>query len=74
MAHGAILSFSISNAGGDGQDLTFQSEVTNGEDDLTMTVYFDRQPRRRGRRSLGTRLTGAAAEVMLGAGCTFTGS
>jgi hypothetical protein len=24
----------------DVQDLTFQSEVTDGEDDLTMTVYF----------------------------------
>ncbi len=31
----------------DVQDLTFQSEVTDGEDDLTMTVYFYRQPRRR---------------------------
>jgi len=31
----------------DVQDLTFQSEVTDGEDDLTMTVYFCRQPRRR---------------------------
>jgi hypothetical protein len=31
----------------DVQDLTFQSVVTEGEDDLTMTVYFYRQPRRR---------------------------
>ena len=31
----------------DVQDLTFQSEVTDGEDDLTMTVYFHRQLRRR---------------------------
>lgn len=31
----------------DVQDLTFQSEVTEGEDDLTITVYFHRQPRRR---------------------------
>ena len=58
----------------DVQDLTFQSEVTDGEDDLTMTVYFCRQPRRRCRRSLGTQLTGAAAEVLREAGCTFTGS
>jgi hypothetical protein len=31
----------------DVQDLTFQSEVTDGEDGLTMTVYFYRQPRRK---------------------------
>ncbi|GAA4361767.1 hypothetical protein [Angustibacter luteus] len=31
----------------DVQDITFQSAVTGGEDDLTMTVYFHRQPRRR---------------------------
>jgi hypothetical protein len=29
------------------QDITFHSEVTGGEDDLTMTVYYDREPRRR---------------------------
>jgi hypothetical protein len=29
------------------QDITFSSEVTGGEDDLTMTVYYDREPRRR---------------------------
>ena len=29
------------------QDVTFQSEVTDGEDDLTMTVYFHQEPRRR---------------------------
>ncbi len=28
-------------------DITFASEVTGGEDDLTMTVYYDREPRRR---------------------------
>ena len=28
-------------------DITFTSEVTDGEDDLTMTVYYDREPRRR---------------------------
>jgi hypothetical protein len=31
----------------DVQDLTFQSDETEGEDDLTMTVYFHRQARRR---------------------------
>lgn len=31
----------------DVQDITFASEVTAGEDDLTMTVYYHRQPRRR---------------------------
>lgn len=29
------------------QDMTFQSEVTDGEDDLTMTVYYHPEPRRR---------------------------
>ncbi|GAA4693236.1 hypothetical protein [Nocardioides conyzicola] len=29
------------------QDLTFSSAVTDGEDDLTMTVYYHREPRRR---------------------------
>lgn len=29
------------------QDVTFSSEVTAGEDDLTMTVYYNREPRRR---------------------------
>lgn len=29
------------------QDITFHSQVTAGEDDLTMTVYFDSDPRRR---------------------------
>ncbi|WP_328614693.1 hypothetical protein OHS18_43210 [Amycolatopsis sp. NBC_00355] len=29
------------------QDITFHSEVTGGKDDLTMTVYYDREPRRR---------------------------
>ena len=28
-------------------DITFHSEVTDGEDDLTVTVYYDREPRRR---------------------------
>ena len=28
-------------------DITFHSEVTGGEDDLTMTVYYAREPRRR---------------------------
>lgn len=31
----------------DVQDITFSSGVTEAEDDLTMTVYFHRQPRRR---------------------------
>jgi hypothetical protein len=31
----------------DVQDITFRSEVTDAEDDLTMTVYYNRQPRRR---------------------------
>jgi hypothetical protein len=31
----------------DVQDITFNSEVTSSEDDLTMTVYYNRQPRRR---------------------------
>ncbi|MGW4522744.1 hypothetical protein [Amycolatopsis sp. NPDC004378] len=29
------------------QDITFASAATEGEDDLTMTVYYDRRPRRR---------------------------
>jgi hypothetical protein len=29
------------------QDVVFHSEVTDAEDDLTMTVYFSREPRRR---------------------------
>jgi hypothetical protein len=29
------------------QDVTFHSEVTDGEDDLTMTVYYHPEPRRR---------------------------
>jgi len=28
------------------QDITFSSEVTGGEDDLTMTVYYAPAPRR----------------------------
>jgi len=28
------------------QDITFSSKVTGGEDDLTMTVYYDPEPRR----------------------------
>ena len=31
----------------DVQDVVFHSEVTEGEDDLTMTVYYHSQPRRR---------------------------
>ncbi|PZF62832.1 hypothetical protein DEI81_09505 [Curtobacterium sp. MCBD17_013] len=31
----------------DVQDVTFSSKVTDGEDDLTMTVYYHREPRRR---------------------------
>jgi hypothetical protein len=31
----------------DVQDVTFSSEVTGGEDDLTITVYYHEQPRRR---------------------------
>jgi hypothetical protein len=31
----------------DVQDVTFHSDVTNGEDDLTVTVYYNQQPRRR---------------------------
>ena len=27
-------------------DLTFKTEVTEGEDDLTVTVYYERMPRR----------------------------
>jgi hypothetical protein len=29
------------------EDLTFKSNVTAGHDDLTITVYYDAQPRRR---------------------------
>ena len=29
------------------QDITFTSAPTDGEDDLHVTVYYDRQPRRR---------------------------
>jgi hypothetical protein len=29
------------------QDITFTSEPTGGEDDLTVTVYFHSEPRRR---------------------------
>jgi hypothetical protein len=29
------------------QDVTFHSEVTDGEDDVHLTVYYHRQPRRR---------------------------
>lgn len=29
------------------QDITFTSEPTDAEDDLTVTVYFQREPRRR---------------------------
>lgn len=29
------------------EDVTFHSQVTDGEDDLTMTVYYQRQSRRR---------------------------
>jgi len=28
-------------------DITFASSITDGEDDLTLTVYFDKQSRRR---------------------------
>jgi hypothetical protein len=28
-------------------DITFQPTAIGGEDDLTMTVYYDRQPRQR---------------------------
>lgn len=31
----------------DVQDIVFHSEVTEAEDDLTITVYYHRQPRRR---------------------------
>jgi hypothetical protein len=31
----------------DVQDITFATEVGDGEDDLTMTVYYHAQPRRR---------------------------
>ena len=29
------------------QDITFHTAVTDGEDDLTMTVYYHQEPRRR---------------------------
>jgi hypothetical protein len=29
------------------EDITFSSSVTDGEDDLTMTVYYHPEPRRR---------------------------
>ncbi len=28
------------------EDVTFQSRVTDGEDDLTVTVYYHQEPRR----------------------------
>ena len=31
----------------DVQDITFHCDVTDGEDDLTVTVYFNAEPRRR---------------------------
>jgi hypothetical protein len=31
----------------DVQDITFSRSATGGEDDLTMTVYYYREPRRR---------------------------
>ena len=31
----------------DVQDVAFHTEVTESEDDLTMTVYYNQQPRRR---------------------------
>jgi hypothetical protein len=31
----------------DVQDITFSSEVGDGEDDLSMTVYYHAKPRRR---------------------------
>lgn len=31
----------------DVQDITFCVELTDGEDDLTMTIYYHDQPRRR---------------------------
>jgi hypothetical protein len=31
----------------DVQDITYSSEVTDGEDQVTFTVYYHRQPRRR---------------------------
>jgi hypothetical protein len=31
----------------DVQDITFHSQVADGEDDLTMTVYYHDKPRRR---------------------------
>jgi hypothetical protein len=29
-------------------DITFSSEPTENEDDLSLTIYYDRKPRRRG--------------------------
>jgi hypothetical protein len=29
------------------EDITFHTAVTDGEDDLTMTVYYHQEPRRR---------------------------
>ncbi|MBT2503563.1 hypothetical protein [Curtobacterium sp. ISL-83] len=29
------------------QDITFASDVSDGEDDLTMTIYYHPEPRRR---------------------------
>jgi len=29
------------------EDITFKTEATDSEDDLTMTVYYQRKPRRR---------------------------
>ena len=29
------------------RDITFRSDITDGEDDLRLTVYFNEQPRRR---------------------------
>jgi hypothetical protein len=31
----------------DVEDVTFSSQVTSAEDDVTMTVYYNREPRRR---------------------------
>jgi hypothetical protein len=32
------------------QDITFHTEPTAAEDDLTITVYYDKKPRRRGQK------------------------
>jgi hypothetical protein len=29
------------------RDITFRSDITDGEDDLRLTVYFNQEPRRR---------------------------